>query len=144
MTWRQQAKKRFRIHSIVSIGASDQAVISGITFTNNSGNEDQVIFKMEGFFPPEVFGLEGENPRVVCDFLNTRLGNAVHRLLEANGNFIQRVRVGIHGSASPKIRVVLDLVPKQRFDIQQVFAKKDNQFTIIVRPAQVRSENPRP
>ena len=95
---------------------------------------------MNGFYPPELFALKGEPPRVVCDFLNTELGYMPNRLIDTKGILIQSIRVGVHSSPNPKIRVVLDLAPNQNYDIQQKFFQKESIFLITVCPGKARSK----
>lgn len=125
-----------------SITASEP-LLKEIQFVKTSANEEKVIFLLNGFYSPEIFALKGEKPRVVCDFINLRLENTVKRQIDTNGDFIQCIRVGIHPSASSKVRVVLDLVPYQSYDIQQIFFRKDNTFVLIVHLTQAETEKTR-
>ena len=72
--------------------------------------------------------------RVVCDFKNMNLEKSLAKVLETNGVFILRIRVGIYPPPDPKIRVVLDLVPHKNYDIEQIFFKEDTTFALIIRP----------
>jgi len=95
---------------------------------------------LNGFYPPELFALKGENPRIVCDFLNTELGYMPNRLIDTKGIFIQSIRVGVHSSPNPKTRVVLDLVPNQDYDVLQNFFQEESAFLITVIPVKGRSK----
>jgi hypothetical protein len=119
--------------------ASD-AVLKEIRFEKVSDTEEKVFFMLNGFHPPEIFALKGEEPRVVCDFLNTRLGNVANRLLDTQGALIQSIRVGVHTSAKFKIRVVIDLAPNQNYDIQQRFFQEESIFLITVCPDNARGK----
>jgi len=111
--------------------ASDP-LLKQIRFKQISDTEEKVLFQLNGFYPPELFALQGENPRIVCDFLNTRLGEASNPAINTNGKLIQSIRVGVHASSRPKIRVVLDLNPNQNYDIQQQFFREESIFVITV------------
>lgn len=119
--------------------ASDP-LIKKIQFEKTSSAEEKVFFTLNGFYPPEIFPLKGERPRIVCDFLNAQLENPIGCLTETDGDFIQDIRIGIHSSPKPKIRVVLDLVPNQAYNVQQIFFRKENIFLIIVRLARPSSK----
>lgn len=114
--------------------ASDP-LLREIRFEKVSDTEEKVFFMLNGFYPPKVFGLKGDDPRVVCDFLNTRLGSAANRLIDTQGALIQSIRVGVHTSFNFKIRVVMDLVPNRDYDIQQEFFQEESVFLITVVPA---------
>jgi len=118
--------------------AASDPVLREIRFEKVSVDEEKVFFILNGFYPPELFALKGENPRVVCDFLNTRLGKVTSRLIDTKGMLIQSIRVGVHASSKPKIRVVLDLSPNHNYDIQQRFFQEESIFLITVSPVKAR------
>lgn len=107
--------------------------LKSITFAVDKETGEQVIFTLNGYYPPTVFGIEGPEPRVVCDFPKTHIAMDARESLEINGANITRVRTGIHSEPERKIRAVLDLVPDRNYDIHQVFVKQDNQFIISVK-----------
>ena len=98
--------------------------------------EEKVIFALNGFYPPKSFSIEGDQPRVVCDFFGTRLANSIINRTKVSGKFIQQIRIGIHKGNKPKIRVVLDLVPEKQYKVKQLFFKEDHVYTLIVGPDQ--------
>ncbi len=102
-----------------------------ILFEDSSNKGEMVVFKLNGFYPPVVFGLEKETPRVVCDFSVTRLSKRVPLLIDSRGVYVEKIRTAQHKNPD-KIRVVLDLVPDKNYDLQQIFFKEDNYFVIIV------------
>jgi hypothetical protein len=91
-------------------GFASVPLLKSISFDKSSDTE-KVLFELNGFYPPEVFGLTGDHPRVVCDFKKVNLEKALTKVLETNDIFIRRIRVGIYPSPDPKVRVVLDLAP---------------------------------
>jgi len=107
--------------------------IREIRFELTSEGEEKVFFVLNGFYPPEIFVLEGESPRAVCDFYNTRLDNSIGRLIEVNGRFIHQIRTAVHRGARPKVRVVLDFMPKKNYEVEQIFFKKEKLYILIVR-----------
>ncbi len=107
------------------------AKLLAVTFENTSNKGEMVLFKLNGFYPPIVFGVEKGDPRVVCDFLDTRLADEVARQIPCNGRYIKTVRV-TKPTDSRKVRVVLNLVANRNYDLQQVFFKEDNLFVLIV------------
>ena len=107
--------------------------LSEVTFENSSNKGEMVLFKLNDFYPPIVFGIEKGKPRVVCDFVGTVLSQDVKKTINSNGKFVRRIRLAKHKNPD-KIRVVLDLVPNSNYDLQQVFFKEDNLFVIIINP----------
>ena len=117
-----------------SQGFASEPLLKSIRFEKSSDHTEKVLFELNGFYPPEVFGLKGDQPRVVCDFKKVNLEKSLTKVLETNGTFILRIRVEIYPSPDPKIRVVLDLVPHKNYDIEQIFFQKDTTFALIIRP----------
>ncbi len=105
--------------------------LTSITFDNNSNRGEMVLFKLNEFHPPIVFGIEEGTPRVVCDFKDTAVAKDIPESLKTAGKYIRQIRVG-NNKGEKKIRVVLDLVPNFSYDLQQVFFKEENLFVIII------------
>lgn len=97
------------------------------------GGPEKVFFLVNGFYPPRYLALEGDSPRIACDFFGARLGKGVGRCIEVNGRLIQQIRTAVHGGKEPKVRVVLDLVPGKSYDVEQIFYQKDNLYVITVK-----------
>lgn len=107
--------------------------LSEVKFEDTSNKGEMVLFKLNDFYPPIVFGIEKGDPRVVCDFLGATLSKDVKRIIDTGGKFVKQIRLARHKNPE-KIRVVLDLVPNSNYDLQQVFFKEDNLFVIIINP----------
>jgi hypothetical protein len=106
-------------------------VLSTVLFDKNSNRGEMVMFRLNKFHPPVVFGLEEKKPRVVCDFQDTVPGERLKESVAANGKFVRNIRI-TKQAAERKIRVVLDLMPNKSYDLQQVFFKNDNLFVLII------------
>lgn len=108
-----------------------EAMLSEVTFENTSNKGEMVLFKLNGFYPPEVSGQENGTPSVTCVFSGTRIGPDLIQEQTPHGKFIDAIVVEQEGEAAP-IYVTLQLVPNKNYDLQQVFFKEDNLFVIIV------------
>ena len=106
-------------------------LLTSISFDDSSNRGEMVLFKLNEFHPPIVFGIEEGTPRVVCDFKNTIAAKNVPERLKTAGKYIQKIRIGKQNKEN-KVRVVLDLVPNYSYDLQQVFFKEENLFVIII------------
>jgi len=114
-------------------GFANELLLKSICFEKSSECEN-VFFELNGICVPEVFGLSGDQPRLVCDFKKVNPEKSLTKVIETNGSFILRIRVGIHPHPDPKIRVVLDLAPHKHFVVGQYFFQKYNTFVLIIRP----------
>jgi len=112
-------------------GSAAPPLLKNISFDPHSSRGEMILFQMNDFYPPIVFGVEQGLPKVVCDFMNTRMGQGVSSLIEAKGRHVERIRTARHQDPD-KLRVVIDLAPNHNYDLQQVFFKEDNLFVIIV------------
>ncbi|MBN2467842.1 MAG: AMIN domain-containing protein [Deltaproteobacteria bacterium] len=124
-----------------SASAGADLVLKAVHFGKTSENKEQVFLFLNAFQPPEIFALQRDKPRVVCDLINAQLGDTVGEVIEIGGELIQRIRIGKHASPVPKIRVVVDLVPKESYSIEQRFFQKDNIFALIVCCGGARNNN---
>ena len=115
-------------------------VLLDVTFESTANDSEMVLFKLNDFYPPIVFGIEKGNPRVVCDFLDTGLASDIQTVIQTNGIFVSKIRTARHPNPA-KVRVVLDLVPDKNYDLQQVFFKEDNLFVIIISEFEKESVN---
>ncbi len=109
--------------------AAVMPTLTGVEFDTSRSRGEMILFKLNGFYPPRVFGIAEGLPRVVCDFKDTLLDKSVQRLIKANGRYVKSIRTGRH---EDRIRVVLDLKQGNNYDLQQVFFKEDNLFVLIV------------
>jgi hypothetical protein len=106
-------------------------VLQSVTFDNSKNRGEMVLFKLNSFHPPIVFGVEEGNPRVVCDFKETAAADDLPASIEAKGKYVRSIRIGKE-TTPKKVRVVLDLVKNSNYDLQQVFFKDDNLFVLII------------
>lgn len=113
------------------VPSSSQLVINTISFEKIPDKGEKVSFHLTNFHPPVVFGIEEGTPTIVCDFMDARIGEAVPEIITANGRFVKQIRVekkvDLH-----KIRVVLELVANQHYDLQQVYFKEENLYVLSV------------
>ena len=107
-------------------------VIQGIRTVVTDPNQAQIVFELNGYYPPEIMVIEGKVPRVVCDFPGARLAPGVRQNLPVTTGVVKRIRVGVHKGQTPKVRVVLDLQDGQNYAVEQFFFEKENYYAIMV------------
>ncbi len=108
-----------------------EALLSAVSFENTSNKGEMVLFKLNGFYPPEVSGEEQGTPTVTCVFTAIRLGEEVVAEQHIPGEYIKKISVSPMNSSN-SIQVVMELAPNKNYDLQQVFFKEDNLFVVIV------------
>lgn len=111
-----------------------EGLIKKVVFHETNGQSESVDFYLNGPWLPEAFALKGENPRVVFDFMETRLAGSVPSSIAAKGDMIKKIRIGRH---SNKTRVVMDLAVSGMIDFDLKFNEKENILTVQLYPVGV-------
>ena len=114
-------------------------VLLDVSFEKSINGSETVMFRLNHFYPPLVFGVEKGEPRVICHFLDASIGENIPAEIEAGGQFVSRITIAEEPDPA-KVRVELVLVPTRNYDLQQLFFKEDNLFVIIVKELQNGSE----
>ena len=107
-------------------------VLLDVSFEKSINESETVLFRLNHFYPPLVFGIEKGEPRVVCDFFDAEIDEKIPPVIEAGGEFVDRIMVTSE-SDPDKVRVELVLMPNRNYDLQQLFFKEDNLFVVIVK-----------
>jgi hypothetical protein len=122
-----------------STGKKAQPLLSAVTFEITSTKGEMVTFKLNGFYPPKVVGIEKDTPRVICDFPHTLLGGQVKEIIDCHGKYVESVQV-VKQKKPDNIKVILNLVPSRNYDLQQVFFKEDNLFVLFINAQDILPE----
>lgn len=109
-------------------------VLNAIEFEPNNQRGEIISFNLNGFYPPVVFGIEEDIPRIVCFFKNTVAGSNLKDTLQTNGQYVSNIQVGKYQNPD-NIRVVLELAPSYNYDLQQIFFKDEKVFMLIINKA---------
>lgn len=107
--------------------------ILDIRTDNSSAGSESIQIVLTGFFPPETQVIEGETPKIICDFPNVRMERHIQRDIAVNGKFVQQIRTGIHPPPESKSRIVIDLVPQHDYEVEQLYYQKDNIYSMVIR-----------
>ncbi len=116
---------------IKELKSTTRPILHSIHFDNSTGTGEIVRFQLNGFYPPEVSAIEKGKPRVIFDFKNTTLANPIADIIKTDGKFIRSIRIGKHNNPD-KIRVIIDLIPDNHYNLEQMFFKEDKIFAIII------------
>jgi len=117
-----------------AIAEPSNPLLKEIRFEGASPQEELIQITVRDFSPPKLFAIEGDKPRVVCDFLGTDLAGTVKTDHIVDGNYIKRIRVGIHRDPT-KIRVVVDLTPQHDYGVRQMYVADQELFILAITPS---------
>ncbi|MBW1781382.1 MAG: AMIN domain-containing protein [Deltaproteobacteria bacterium] len=96
-------------------------------------NTAKVVFRLSGSPAPEVTMIEEGRPRVVCDFLDANIAPVMGRRIEVGNGIIETIRIGLHKWPQQKVRVVLDLVPEQSYQLETSFVDKEKGYVLAIK-----------
>ena len=108
--------------------------IREIRFEVTPKGEEKVSFVLNGPFLPKTFAIEGDSPRLVCDFFSTFLGKGIGDRIMVKGKVVQQIRTGVHGGPNPKVRVVMDLAPQVDYNVQPILFENRRLYILIFTP----------
>ncbi len=109
-----------------------EGLIEKVEFQKDDGRIESVVFHLNGPYLPKVFSLKGENPRVVFDFMETKMARSIPAIITTQGAMIHKIRLGRHPN---KTRVVVDLSAGGEYNFDQSFDENTNVLTIQLFPA---------
>jgi len=112
--------------------ATSQILIKAVRHLSVSTQTEKVLFELSGFHPPQTFTINGDRPRLVCDFKKARLGPGVKPQVSVNGTLIKDIRIARHQGHPSKVRIVLDLVPDRAYEVEQIFYQQESQFILTL------------
>jgi len=95
-------------------------------------------FQLSAPHVPETVIIDEGNPRVVCDFVGTRIAPDIGSRIDVNNGMIEKIRIGLHQRPQSKVRVVLDLVPGRQYEIKDVSKERAGAFVL-----QITAKRPR-
>lgn len=110
-------------------------LIEGIRVERAVAGKAGFFFRLNGFTVPDCFRMEGEDRKLVCDFVETGLAPGIKLDLEPIINPPVRMRIGVHHEPVEKTRVVFDLDPSASYDIEQVFVEESSEFVLVIHGA---------
>jgi hypothetical protein len=114
--------------------AQAQPSVSSVTLHQEGDGRERVRIKLEGTHTPKVYSLEGDKPRLICDFPGAGYAGLVKPVVRGGGTLVQRIRVGAHDPPERKVRIVLDIEPGRKYTYSREFSKEENILNILLVP----------
>lgn len=94
-------------------------------------NEELVLFYLNDFTPPKVSAIEEGKLQVVCEFDQVDLSEHVEKFVKTDGEYVLSI-TAVEETAPQKVRVLIELSVDHDYDLQQIFYKNDNVFSLII------------
>ncbi|MFO7665861.1 MAG: AMIN domain-containing protein [Desulfobacterales bacterium] len=105
--------------------------VRNISFTINNNESESVFIEFNRFYTPEIFSIEGKEPRIVLDIENVYSFKKEWAVIKVEGNLIKRIRSSFDHKTR-KARIVLDLEPSRDYFIQPRFGKRENIYSLQI------------
>jgi len=84
--------------------------IKEIRFEAEEDGEERLVCLLNGIFSPRVSTLEGETPKVICDFAGARLAGNTSPQITVVGASVQQIRTSLYNaSKGGGVKVVLEV-----------------------------------
>lgn len=96
-------------------------------------NGDRVEIPLNGGKLPNIFMIEGDNPRLVLDFPEYGYAGG-SSVPVAGGVLVQGIRIGFHTTPKQKVRVVIDLVQEPKIKWTRDLLADTNVLVISIFP----------
>lgn len=118
-------------HSNKLLNHDNKVDVRNISYKiGNDGNE-YVFIEFNRFYMPDIFSIEGENPRIVVDIENVSSFNETWAVIKTEGEFIRQIRSSMDYKAR-KVRVVLDMEPSRDYFVKPVFGDREKIFSLQI------------
>jgi tetratricopeptide (TPR) repeat protein len=104
--------------------------IKNIAFNRAKGGIEKIALFCDQSCTPELFSLEGENPRVVMDMKGVLLIRTKTRNINTGGKLVKRIRSNLD-KKTKTLRVVLDLEPSKSYIIRPMPDSSGNYLLTI-------------
>jgi hypothetical protein len=110
--------------------SAEPVVVGDIRFTGNESGTERVCFVLNRFCGPQVFSLEGSNPRIVIDVKDVQSWKGNSKI-PVNGVLVRQVRTHFHRDTHT-LRIVLDLTPAMDYTADPIYYQAEGIYCMAV------------
>ena len=118
--------------SVLGTDSAEKGMIKSIRYVGVENGAEIVELSLSRNIVPKYLELSGEKPRAVFDFINTRYSRNEKRVIPGGGQFIQKIRIGLHGTPIEKTRMVFDMEKNYSYQIDQSYIASNGILRITV------------
>ena len=107
-------------------------MIKAIRVEELTRERGKIFIELDGYHLPDTLVLEGDRPRVACDFYGLHPDPALQKDIPVYTGFIRSIRLGVHSGGKAKTRVVIDLLPENNYIVEQHFFIEENTYLLDI------------
>jgi tetratricopeptide (TPR) repeat protein len=119
--------------SDLCVGEDQQSAltVNKIAFTSDKIGGEWVSLRCNQPCIPELFSLDGENPRVVIDMKGVSLIQTKNRHINTGGKLVKRIRNYLD-QQTKTLRIVLDMEPSKSCFVRPSHAPPENAYVLMI------------
>ncbi len=106
--------------------------LKSVTWKALPGGTEEVQLIFNRHREPKISAIEGERPRVVCDFKGAEKAKEVTISTKTGGEWVKGIRLWVHESPYPYLRVVLDLLQGINYFVEPFFAEDGKVYILRI------------
>ena len=111
---------------------SAKPLIKAIWVEELTEEKGKIFIELDGYHLPKTLVLEGDRPRVACDFYGIEADPTLQKSMAVNTGIIRSIRLGVHGEGKAKTRVVIDLLPNKHYVFEQQYFMEENTYLLEI------------
>jgi len=109
-------------------------IVKNITVKLEPAEHEKVQIDFNREVTPEMFTIEGKDPRIVIDISNILSIPQKLTRIKVEGKLIRQIRAALD-RPSRKLRIVVDLTPSRHYEVEPVFYKAEKLYVLDISEA---------
>jgi hypothetical protein len=113
--------------------------VKNIAVKFEPAGHEQVFIDFNRDVAPELFSIEGKDPRIVIDIKNVSSVRKGLSRIQVRGKLIRQIRSNLD-YASRQLRIVVDLSPSMSYDVEPAFYRAEKIYVLDISEAPVNQK----
>lgn len=113
--------------------------VKNIAVKFGPAGHEKVFIDFNRDVAPELFSIEGKEPRIVIDIKNVSSVRKGLTKINANGKLIRQIRSNLN-HASGQLRIVVDLSPSVSYEVEPAFYRAEKIYMLDISEAPLAQE----
>ena len=113
--------------------------VTNIAVKFEPAGHEKVFIDFNRDVTPELFSIEGKDPRIVIDIKNVSSVRKGLSRIQVRGKLIRQIRSNLDHAAR-QLRIVVDLSPSIRYDVEPAFYRAEKIYVLDISEAPVNQK----
>jgi len=128
---RQEPASSSRQENVPSSHPEAGLTIKNISVQFEPAGHERVSIDFNQDAAPEIFSIEGTEPRIVIDIHNVQSIRPGLTRINARGRLVRQIRASLD-HASRRLRIVVDLAPAMHYEVKPAFFQAEKIYLIDI------------